>query len=136
MLTGLQKLTDTILSPLPRMTYQEMLSSHLIQSVMNEWNGQVHCVKNILDRGACVHYGDAGGCTALRIADENDTSEEDVRLLLRAGADIYRLGFLRGESPMDCIGSHEGIHRLVHRAADRRQCVWIAIVRKRAVSGG
>lgn len=89
-------------------------------------------MKNILDRGACVHYGDADGCTALRIAVENDTSEGDVRLLLRAGADIYRLGFLRGESPMDCIGSHEGIRRLMHRAADRRHCVWIAIVRKRA----
>lgn len=59
-----------------------------------------------------------------------------MRLLLRAGADIYRREFLTGDTPMDRIGSNEGIRRIMHRAADRRHCVWIAILRKRAGSGG
>ena len=117
-------------------TYQEMLSALLFNSVTDEWQGEVFGVKNLLDRGASAHYGDAEGWTALRVAVENDTSEEAVRLLLRAGADIYRLDFLTGESPMDYVGSNEGIRRLMHRAADRRHCVWIAIVRKRAGSVG
>lgn len=55
----------------------------------------------------------------------------------RAGADIYlRSTDGDDETAMDCLGSHEGICRLMHRAADRRHCVWIAIVRKRAASGG
>lgn len=73
--------------------------------------------QELVNQGASVKYLDKNGWTALHYAVVRD-EEELVRQLIRAGAD------------------HAGIRRLMHRTADRRHCVWIAIVRKREASGG
>lgn len=77
-LTGLQKLTDLILSRPDKKSFaagtmedgrdemdehiSEMLSSQLIRAVWWERGGEViGSVQSLLDRGACVHYVDAEG---------------------------------------------------------------------------